>query len=249
MTEKRYKESYTIHSYEVDASLKAHLATIGNYLQDTAGRHAKILKFGYEDLLKNNQFWALSRLKIEMFQYPGWNERIWIETWPSGIHKLFAYRDFRIRTDTGKTIGEASSAWLVVDMKNRRPQNPEFLYRLVPDLTVTQPGSSLEKLPAVTGNGTDTHHTVRYSDLDQNNHLNNVKYIQWILDSYPMDFHKHKRVKIFEINFLSESSYGEEIRMRIEKKNDPSNIFQHSLTRLRDDKEICRVRITWHDPV
>ena len=44
---------------------------------------------------------------------------------------------------------------------------------------------------------------VRNSDIDSNNHVNNTRYAQWILDSLPIDLlKKGVELKGYEVNFL-----------------------------------------------
>jgi len=57
---------------------------------------------------------------------------------------------------------------------------------------------------------------VRYSDIDMHHHVNNTIYIEWILDSYPFEMNQTHQIHTFEINFLAESSYGDEISVHTE---------------------------------
>ncbi|UCG27875.1 MAG: hypothetical protein JSV24_00525 [Bacteroidales bacterium] len=245
MKVQRFQYSYAVHSYELDAGLRVPLTVVGNYIQDIAGKHAKAMNLGYEDMLAWDQFWVLSRLRISMKKYPGWNDTLNLETWPSGIGKLFAIREFRILDEKKEVIGDAASAWLIVDRSSRRPRSPEILKDRIPVIPVSTTEVKLEKLPGV---GCGTEHkpfVVKYSDLDQNNHANNVKYLQWILDSYPGNYCIDHLVKVFEINFLSETSLDDEIVIRTESVNGPGALFRHSLFRVSDEKEICRAQLEW----
>ncbi len=54
---------------------------------------------------------------------------------------------------------------------------------------------------------------VRNSDLDINQHVNNTKYAQWILDAIPYDYHRSLRLKTYSVNFLSETHLQDEVRV------------------------------------
>ena len=50
-----------------------------------------------------------------------------------------------------------------------------------------------------------------YNDVDVNGHINSVKYIEHILDLFPIDLYKSKRIQRFEMAYVAESYYGDEL--------------------------------------
>ena len=198
---KVWVDEYTIRSYEVDTQRKATLPTLCRFLQETAYHHAHNLKLGYAHLKEKNQFWVLSRLLIKMTKYPEWGGRVEIHTWPSGVERLFALRDFKIVDNKDVSLGAAVSAWLILDSEKRRPRRPDFLKEEIGDL-VGEPALEERpvKIPNIISAPKGPVFPVRYSDLDLYNHVNNVKYIQWILDSYPVEMHREFEISKVEIS-------------------------------------------------
>ncbi len=244
-----FKEKYSVYSYEVDTNANAPVTAIANYIQDIAARHAEILGWGFEDMLHRNQYWVLYRLRIEILRYPIWREELLIETWPSGIDRLFANRDFRIMDGKGETFCNATSSWLIIDRSTRRPQSPVPLHDSIPGLKALSDGKSVVKLPAVEGSNSRQSLRVKYSDLDQNNHVNGIKYIQWITDSYPENFCAKNRIVNFEINYISESSLGDNIEIESICLNQSPLLYHHNLYIVDQRKEIIRARITWEQAI
>ena len=119
-----HRKEFSISSYDLDPGGKARLTTLANFFQETAYQHAKELGLGYEDMKVRKTIWALSRMRIQIHRYPAWNERIMLETWPSGAEKLFALRDFRVLDAGGEVIATASTAWLILDMDTHRIIRP-----------------------------------------------------------------------------------------------------------------------------
>jgi len=243
---KVWVDEYTIRSYEVDSRRKITLPALGRFLQETAYHHAHNLELGYTHLKEKNQFWVLSRLLIKMFNYPVWGDRIEVHTWPTGVERLFAIRDFKIADNSGITLGVAVSSWIILDSEKRRPQRPDFLKEEIGHL-VGEP--ALEERPVKIPNIIDSPKgpvfPVRYSDLDLYNHVNNVKYIEWILDSYPVEMHHESEISTFEINFLSEAKYGNEISIYTESPDDAAAPFKHCIKRVTDERDICLSRVGW----
>lgn len=241
-----WEETYLISFHEVDAKKRVFLPSLWKYLQETAWSHAHRIGIGYLDLAQNGHFWILSRLAIEMKEYPGWGDQIRVKTWVLGSSRLFALRDFSILKEDGRVIGGAKSAWVVLDFKNRKPQRIEpFLRGLIPLPDQQGAGTKLEKLPAPEDPVEEASFTVRYSDLDIHQHVNNARYIEWILDSYSFEMNQAHQIATFEMNFLSESNYGEKLFIRTEQKKDLPLTFLHTIVRKDDGQELCRARVRW----
>lgn len=243
---KTWEDAYLISFYEVDAKNRVFLPSLWKYLQETAWNHANRIGIGYSDLARDDHFWVLSRLAIDMDEYPGWGDKIRVKTWLLGGSRLFAHRDFSILKEDGRIIGGAKSAWVVLNLKNRKPQRIEpFLKGLTPLPDQHGVETKLDKLPAPGAPGEETFFTVRYSDLDLHQHVNNARYIEWILDSYPFEMNQTHHIMTFEINFLAESNCDDELSIQSERQKDSSLTFLHTMIRKEDGRELCRARVKW----
>jgi len=159
---------------------------------------------------------------------------------------LFALRNFSVINPKGEIIGTAKSAWLVLDLKSRRPQRVEPLFRKILHLLDQEADmEEPEKISAPFPSERGDFFPVRYSDIDRHHHVNNTKYIEWILDSYSFEMHRKCYIHTFEINFLAESSHGDEISVHTEPFGDSPPAFLHSVFRKGDGRELCRARVSW----
>lgn len=104
-----------------------------------------------------------------------------------------------------------------------------------------------EKLPSPEAYHELPPFSVRFSDLDWYHHVNNMKYLEWILDSYPWEHHQRLQIASFEINFLSETHYGDEVSLRTQRLEGRTPCFLHSLYRKKDGQEVCIACIAWQD--
>lgn len=241
-----HETAYRVSSYETDASGRLSTPGLFNYLQDAASAHATVLGFGRDELEKKNMFWVLSRIMVQMDTIPGWEEEIVIKTWPRGAGGIFALRDFIVYGKNGNKYGAATSCWLMVDRESRRPlRTGRMMEKLEGRLSENK---ALDRAPRKLPEMKDISYrsplfTVKYSDLDINMHVNNVHYIRWALDSYPLEYRLHNVFESAEINYLHESLPGDEIRVLAAQQEE--NIFDHSLTRENDHRELCRLRVRW----
>ena len=239
---KVYRENFKIHTYEVDTHNRLTIQALAQFLQESASNHAALLGFGVEFLLKNNRTWVLSRLAIEIDNSISLGEIITVKTWPAATEKLFFIRDFEILNSNEEIIGSATSYWIFIDTEKGRPVHPSK-NEIVFDYENIERGfnRSLTKLPSIDKMHSLKSFHVRYSDLDLNNHVNNIKYIEWGMEGIDPDFRKNNIPLALEINFLAEAKYDDKVELSM--KNNQSEGFLHTL--FIDDTEICRIRSVW----
>ncbi len=243
-----FNEEYVVTSYEADPKANASLTTLCKFMQETAYHHAHHLGFGYEHLQKVNTFWVLSRLYIEVDRYPAWDDRVIVRTWPSGVEGILALRDFRFFDSQGDVLGNATTSWLILDSVRRRPQRQDELKKSSRFWHEERSmGRNAEKIPKLTGPVPGPFFPVRYSDLDLYDHVNNAKYVEWILDSYPLQMHRDKRVASFEINFLAETKIEDHAAIFTERSEENTGFeeYRHSVRRRDDDRDVCLARVKW----
>jgi medium-chain acyl-[acyl-carrier-protein] hydrolase len=244
--QKSWEDEYSISFYEVDTKNEVFLPGLWSLMQETAWHHAEHLEVGYSDLLEQDCFWVLSRLSIQIEEYPRWKDRIRVRTWLAGMSRLFALRQFSITDSNGRMIGTAKSAWLVLDLKNRKPRRIEPVFKHIQYLFIDL--SSAEeprKISAPAHPNMEKAYTVRYSDIDMHHHVNNTKYLEWIVDSCPFEMNQAHQIRSFEINFLGESSHGDEISIYTKSMGELPFAFLHSVIRKKDKRELCRARTEW----
>jgi medium-chain acyl-[acyl-carrier-protein] hydrolase len=206
--------TFSIASYETDFSAKFSLFALFNHFQDLAGIHADYLEVGYEQLRKQNLAWILSRIKLEINSLPLWGEIVKLATWPKGIDRLFAMRDFSLTRDNGEILVLATSAWLLVDIEKGRPQR---FNNFPVDLTFPNAASAIDETPGkieIPENAVKfCERAVQLSEIDVNHHVNNAHYAKWISDCFTEKQYFQRQIKSIQINYLDESKLGDTINL------------------------------------
>jgi medium-chain acyl-[acyl-carrier-protein] hydrolase len=235
---------FSVQSFDADFHGLGTLEALCRYFQEAAWNHAEALGLGFHALQSQNCLWVLSRLLVEISDYPRWGERVTLRTWPRPPGPLLALRDFEILSDKGTRLAAGSSAWLVLRSSNRRPQR---LDRLQPALPQTRDERALTRDPEKVAEGQtvgrEETFPVRYSDLDVNNHVNSARYIGWILDSYPIAFHRGHTPASLEINYVEETSEGDSVTIATQE-TEPL-CYRHTLTKGEGKIPICRAVLAW----
>ncbi|GAB6009039.1 acyl-[acyl-carrier-protein] thioesterase [Dysgonomonas reticulitermitis] len=243
MMEKTGKYEFTIDAYLTDFRGKATLPMIGGFMLQVATKHAEERGFGYSTMTSLQRAWVLSRMAIEIFEYPKNDTEMVIKTWVASVNKLFTERYFAFEDENGKVIGYAKSLWASIDLKTRKPTNVLETGNLSDYVAeVGNPIKGLTKIPALKDNYEHaSDFIVKYSDVDINKHLNSMKYIEHIVDVFDIDMFREKEIRRIEINYISEGHYGTKLDILKQEEADGTFILEMRA----GDINVCSARIIW----
>lgn len=235
---KVWQESFKIRQFEVNTDGFALLSTLANAMQESAGAHADSLGWSMQALLDQNMGWILNRFTLDIKRYPKAGEMVHIDTWPSGADRLFAYRDFELFDDDKNLVLTARTAWLILDIARRRPiPTPPDVVEIGAQ---SQRSARIEiegKLPRPDRDPVSSlRFPVRRADLDINQHVNNVRYMEWVLETL-YEGSEAPKPAYFDIQFKAEGLYGDvAVSQRFTYGNGAS---VHRIVRESDDKELA----------
>jgi len=233
---------HKICSFDVDPKLTVRLPALCRFMQEAAYLHAEHLGLGHGMLANEKRAWVLARQRIEIKELPEWGDVVHIRTWPSARDKLFFYRDFEITDQENRLILQASTAWFVMDVEKReRVSSSMFLNADLPEVRPAIFGSGLARLKGFACHG-GTPIPVNHGDLDMNGHVNNVRYIEWVLNSLPMEFCSVRTLRSFEANYIAEAACGQTLTI-CNAERDPE-AMDHQITSA--DAEVFRAKSCWN---
>src|SRR5512136_2711812 len=115
-----WSETFPVRLIEIDAHGTLAVGALCDYLQEAAGNHAGSLGLSVASLMERHLTWVLSRLRLRIERQPAAGERLEVRTWPTGVERLFALRDFEVLDEQGHRVAAAVSAWLIIDTAARR---------------------------------------------------------------------------------------------------------------------------------
>lgn len=238
------KYEFGIDAYLTDFRGKATLPMIGGFMLQAATKHADERGFGYSEMTSQQRVWVLSRLAIELFEYPKNDTTFYIKTWIVSVNRLFTERHFAFEDKDGNKLGYGRSLWASIDLKSRKPTNLLELEGLSDYINAENEAAieSLTKIPILKDNyELAAQFTVKYSDVDINRHLNSMKYIEHFVDVFGIEMFKEREIRRIDINYISEGKYG--TQLDIIKKEEGDHVF---ILEMREgDTNVCSSRIIW----
>ena len=215
-----HTDTYRVRSYECTPDGTLRVSQLLNYFQETASEHARLLGFDFpviDPATGARGAWVLAQMRVRMERYPRWRDAVRVETFPYGARSLTACRDFSVRLEDGTPCGVATTRWMVIDPALRKAVR---IPPSVADASAGAPppvfgdGDPFERLrPPADDSGAAPAQTYRVmrSHIDLNGHVNNVRYVDWMLESVPDDFVRGRRVADLQISFRSETLYGDRV--------------------------------------
>ena len=235
---------FHVEPYLCDFTEKATVAMISRFMLDAASIHAQMRGFGYDQITKDNLTWVLSRLSVQMEEYPVHDQDVTVETWIEAVSRSFTERCFCIINPSGKTIGYARTIWAAIDLQTRRPVDLPAWRPDMPAYIETEKRCRVEKmnkLLPVEGIEPYMGYTVRYSDIDINKHMNSIKYIEHTINTFDLNLFKEKFIHKFEIVFLAEGMFGDKLKLYMQNLSENEYLIDTK----KGEESICRSRVIW----
>lgn len=248
----KYIEKLKIYNHYLDFNGHLFVKTLCDLFNDTAEGQTEMLGVDVASMNDVGQTWMLHRLHIRLENMPGKDDEVIIETWPSGIDRLFALRDYQLLSEEREVLASATSEWMTIDLTRRRP------VRLSEKVISMSTGHSIPKidlghllnekeLPSEMIEG--RHFTATFDNIDFNGHVTQASYMRWIINTLSFDFlcrHILTEVEVvYEHEIMPESDVVSEYAKEI--REDGLIIVSHRLKGTTDGRTHCVAKSVWKE--
>ncbi len=239
-----FEEKYRIHYYEIDYKKKVLITSLMNYFDDIAMRQSENLGVGVDYLKERNIAWMLYKWDIKIHKYPIYGENIKVRTAPHSFKKFYAYRWFDILNRQGEKLVNANSIWLLINTDKKRPiKITKDMYKAY-RVQSSEP-LEIEEIKQPSSVDAEKEFHVRYSDIDTNRHVNNVKYAAWAIETVPLDIVLSYTLVNLKVTYKKETTYGNTNKALTQVKTlDNSITCLHRIVD-EDDKGLCFLESKW----
>jgi len=242
-----WENKFRIRAFDVDANGRLKVNTIIDYFQDAASNDAERLNFGYSNFVPRGLTWVLSWAKFEFINYPNFTDEVKIQTWGKKQFKLYSMRDYLLFNSKDGVICRGTSAWLLIDSKSLRLK---ILPQLFPEIKMLDSKDALSDLPQkiIPSSETEIIYStqIRYSDIDLNQHANNAKYIELMLDCFDQEFHKKHTMKTLTVSYNAQLKCGDEIQLSKGTEKDIPLTHYVEAKNLSSGKMVFQAIVEWN---
>ena len=202
-----WSKEYTLRANDFDKYDRILPSSVLSIFQDAAGQHGEQIGVGFKEMLERNYLWVIVKIKFEVKIAPKRYQKVIIKTWPLEPKRFSYKREYKICDTDGNVLIIGSSDWVVINSEQRNLVSAPNLYSLkggfceetvferkigkVPDFEVGTPPYTV--IPG-------------FTELDLNNHVNNTKYANYVLDAISPS--ESDVLKTFQIDYRKEVLQG-----------------------------------------
>jgi acyl-ACP thioesterase len=239
MKENYFDKEFELRYFEMNQYAVATPMTILTLLEETAADHCCQINNSLFQLADQNIGWVLVSGFMQMERYPKYKEKIRIRTWLSKYSTVKGFRENIIYDAQDNIIGRAKGLWVFFDIERRRPveifedirNKWSFLSEECVHININK------KIAAIDTADYKTSFNVSVSDTDMNKHVNNIKYLQWVIESIPDEIIDNYYLYSIDGRFIAEAQNGDTI-ISLTNKDEIENSFVHTM-RIKGTNTLC----------
>lgn len=208
-------------------------------LEETAADHCHSINHSLFDLVKKNVGWVLVSGVLQIDRYPNYKEKITIRTWISNYSAIKGYRENIIYDENNHIIGRAKGLWVFFDIENRKPisifNDIKEKWSLFEEESINK--NIKKKIEPINFAEHIKQFRVNRFDIDMNKHVNNIRYLQWVIESIPEDIVDNYFLHEIDGRFIAEAQYGDTV-LSFTNKDVTDNSFQHTI-KIEGSNKVC----------
>ncbi|MBF0780449.1 MULTISPECIES: acyl-[acyl-carrier-protein] thioesterase [unclassified Granulicatella] len=182
-----YRESIVIKSHETDSNGRLSIPMLVRLLLYVSNRQTE--RLGNTCILQEKGLtWFILQHDLTIHQMPKVDDTITVETEALSYNKFFTYRRFKVFINDTVFV-ETVMKFALVDMIERKLVriDPKFVNVYKAErLSTSQKMTKIKRLDVCSDS---QEYSIRQTDIDMNQHVNNAVYLEWIWKSLPNIYH------------------------------------------------------------
>lgn len=221
----KHIEKFLINDTNVDFNMKLPVYEILRLLQVATFNHSNLIGLDHKTMQeKSNAFWVVTKMKLKINNNIFSGDNVKVSTWTQPLSTIRAIRDFNIKIKN-RVLVKATAEWCCLDCDTRKIRKLNSI--VYPNLIMEETSSSnlefsKQKVEFFSKDFIYTR-TIKSTDIDINQHTNNLKYNFMAIDAFSVDELNSFDIKEYEIHFVNETRLDENID--VYKKKAGSSYF------------------------
>lgn len=192
------------------------IETILKILENSGNKHSDIAGNNILEGSSSGSAWILTDWYVEIDSYPKYGDKVYAITWSQGAISLFgSSRDFELYCND-KLCVKGTTRWVHYDLNAKRPAKitEELISKYEPETKSVFEESKLPKIDVPENYDTEIVVTPRRNDIDFNHHVHNLVYIDYAMESIPLEVYNNHNFKNIRITYKSAVKSEEKIKVK-----------------------------------
>lgn len=204
----KWTENFRVSAQDTDFNRVASASAIMRFMQDTANYHMEGMGPSYDEMFDSGRAFIIGRFAMVCPEALHSHDDITVQTWAAPSRAASFNRCYSITRDT-VTVAGATSVWALVNTADGsliRVEDSGLDYG--EDIALEIPEPLRFRIPRDAELREVGVHTVSYTDVDVNRHMNNTKYADMLCSFIDMT---DARVHSLAISYTAEAPLGSDI--------------------------------------
>ncbi len=244
--ENYFEKQFELRYFEMNQFGEASSTTILTLLEETAADHCYSIGHSLYDLMDQHIGWVLLSGIMKMERFPKYKEKITIRTWLSHYSIVQGFRENIIYDEAGEIIGVAKGQWVFFDIEQRRPipifEDIKKKWSFCPEESIKY--NIKKKIEPITSGSYMKEFKINRFDVDTNLHVNNIRYLQWMMESIPDEVIDNYYLHAIDGRFIAEAQYGDTI-WSFSERDSEENSFVHSIKTVNNNRFCATAKTIW----
>lgn len=236
--ENLYLKNFNLRTSDFDCHKKILPSAVLDLFQTVASEHAIALGCGFDALFAKNLLWVLVRTRFEIIKQPDMYQTVTVKTWPLAPSRIGFQREYLMEDENGNPLIKSSSDWVIIDSTERKIVSATSVYPQMEHLVNKCFEDRSKKLPDFEVENTCFEICPKFSELDMNNHVNNTKYANFVLDALNPD--ANFEIGFFQIDYRHELKAGDSIKVFAKREDNLSLV--KGVTPAGDTVFVCKIQ-------
>ena len=182
--------------------------------QDLATEHSIDMGMGIDELMERGLIWVVVRQKLEFRPNIACkpHQQVRVRTWPHDPTRLNIQRDYALYNLEGDLLVKGTSEWLLLDMESKKFASVIENYPGELDFCEDRAfEGKLKKIKDFDAEEPTCTVTPQFSDVDFNQHINNARYLNFVMNAIPQA--PDRPLRSLQIDYRKELMPGETVSL------------------------------------
>lgn len=228
-----FKHTFDFSIRDIDSNTQLTNKAILGFFEDIGEYQSDIAGYGLKDIEKTKLSWVLLHWKIKVLKRIKYGDSINVKTWSRGAVRACCYRDYEVYNGNGELCVIATSKWTLIHLE-------KGLMRITDDLVEKYDTENkcvfenfkFDKLKEPEDGTLAFEYTVQRRDIDINNHMHNICYLDLAYEALPKDVYENTSFDNIEIMYKIGAFLGDKLKCFYTKTSE-----EHIITIKSDDEK------------